>query len=61
MGLPKRKPSLSRRGMRRAHHALKAPGTTACPRCKTVKLPHRVCPTCGYYGGEPRVEMGEKT
>ncbi len=57
MGVPKRKPSLARRGKRRAHQALSRPGLTACPRCKSVKLPHRVCPTCGFYGGQARVEV----
>ena len=22
---------------------------TVCPNCGEVKLPHRVCPSCGYY------------
>jgi large subunit ribosomal protein L32 len=23
---------------------------TACPHCHQLRLPHRVCPACGYYG-----------
>jgi large subunit ribosomal protein L32 len=23
----------------------------ACPHCHAPKLPHRVCPSCGYYNG----------
>jgi large subunit ribosomal protein L32 len=22
-----------------------------CPQCKTRIVPHRVCPTCGFYAG----------
>jgi large subunit ribosomal protein L32 len=22
-----------------------------CPQCKARIVPHRVCPSCGYYGG----------
>ena len=28
-----------------------------CPRCGDLKQPHRVCPTCGYYKGEQRIEV----
>jgi large subunit ribosomal protein L32 len=31
--------------------------TQACPRCSSPKLPHRVCDSCGYYGGKKRVEV----
>jgi large subunit ribosomal protein L32 len=33
--------------------------TQACPRCSSPKLPHRVCPTCGYYRGKKLVEVKE--
>jgi len=49
MAVPKRKTSRSRRGKRRAHKHLCAPSISICPRCKSPKLPHRVCPSCGYY------------
>ncbi len=49
MAVPKRKSSKSKRGMRRSHHALKLKSTSTCPRCKSAKLPHRVCPHCGFY------------
>ena len=51
MALPKRRHSNTRTRKRRAHDALKRPGVTVCPRCDTVKEPHRVCPTCGHYAG----------
>lgn len=49
MATPKRKTSPSRRGMRRAHHALKATTTAECKKCGAPKLPHHVCAACGFY------------
>jgi len=28
-----------------------------CPHCHELKLPHRVCPHCGYYNGMPVVAV----
>jgi large subunit ribosomal protein L32 len=25
---------------------------TECPQCHKPRLPHTVCPSCGYYKGE---------
>jgi large subunit ribosomal protein L32 len=33
---------------------------SACPQCKKPRLPHRVCPHCGYYNGKPVVITEEK-
>ncbi len=57
MALPKRKKSKSRRNMRRSHHALRARPINFCPQCQEVKMPHRVCPECGYYKGRQVVVM----
>ena len=32
---------------------MRAPGLSVCPNCHESKLPHRVCPRCGYYKGKP--------
>jgi large subunit ribosomal protein L32 len=48
---PKRKISKSRRDKRRTHYKAKAPSLGACPNCGEMKLTHRACPSCGYYGG----------
>lgn len=37
--------------MRRAHDAITAAQTSACPQCTKPKLPHRLCPHCGFYKG----------
>ncbi len=59
MAVPKRKTSRSRRGKRRAHWKLEAPSISLCPRCKSPKLPHRVCPSCGYYRNKAYFEEEE--
>jgi large subunit ribosomal protein L32 len=53
MAVPKRRKSRSKRDMRRAHwvRSIRVPTLTACPNCGEAKLPHRVCPSCGYYKG----------
>jgi len=56
---PKRRHSKSRGRKRRAHDALPRVTTTACPNCQQPKLPHRVCPKCGYYGGRQVIEVEE--
>jgi large subunit ribosomal protein L32 len=28
-----------------------------CPQCRQAKLPHTVCPNCGWYGGRQAVEV----
>ncbi|OAG27802.1 50S ribosomal protein L32 [Thermodesulfatator autotrophicus] len=60
MAVPKRKSSRSRRGMRRAHKSLKAPAVSVCPKCKSPKLPHRICPSCGTYRGKVFLTMEEE-
>jgi large subunit ribosomal protein L32 len=44
------------RDTRRAHDAIAAPAKSICPQCHEPKLPHRVCPSCGYYNGKEIVE-----
>lgn len=50
---PKRRHSKSRTSKRRAHDFILAPETIVCPKCKSPKMPHRVCPVCGYYASAP--------
>jgi len=51
MAVPKKKTSISRRNMRRSHHALSAVHSAECPNCGARKLPHHICPSCGHYRG----------
>lgn len=57
--LPKRKTSKSKRNMRRSHHALTPPPLSECPQCHEVKMPHHVCPACGYYKGREVIKIKE--
>jgi large subunit ribosomal protein L32 len=59
MAVPKRKLSKSRKRLRRGHHNAAGTLAQACPRCNSPKLSHRVCDTCGYYGGKKRIEVEE--
>jgi large subunit ribosomal protein L32 len=56
MAVPKRKTSRAVRDARRATHNLSAPAVSVCPQCHEPKLPHRVCPSCGYYRGREIVD-----
>jgi large subunit ribosomal protein L32 len=55
--LPKRKLSKGRRDRRRAHDALTANNLVQCSQCGEMRLPHTVCPNCGYYQGREIVSM----
>ena len=58
--LPKQKISKGRRDRRRAHHALKAKNLTQCSNCGHLRLPHKVCPHCGYYQGREIYEVEQE-
>ena len=49
MAVPKKKISPSRRGMRRSHDALGLTTISECANCGAEKLPHHICPSCGFY------------
>ncbi len=58
---PKRKHSKSRRDKRRsANSKVYAVNLSVCSQCKQARLPHRVCPHCGYYNGKPVVVIETK-
>ena len=61
MALPKRKHSKSRRDKRRsANSKLTMASLSICSQCKKLRLPHRVCPHCGYYNGKPVIIIETK-
>jgi len=49
MPVPKRRRSSSLRDRGRAHKKLAEKRYATCPRCEAARLPHRICPSCGYY------------
>ncbi|RJQ40135.1 MAG: 50S ribosomal protein L32 [Anaerolineaceae bacterium] len=55
--LPKRKLSKGRRDRRRAHDALKVQSLVQCSNCGEMRLPHTVCPSCGFYKGREIVKV----
>ena len=57
--LPKKKHSKKRQGGRSAHFGLRPVSLSECPQCHNAKLPHRVCPSCGYYNGREVVVTEE--
>ena len=52
MGVPKRRMSKMRLRTRKAANRAKAPQLAGCSQCGARVLPHRVCPSCGYYKGK---------
>ena len=58
MAVPKKKKSkLKTRSRRAGAWKLAAPSRSVCPRCGKAKLPHTVCPTCGWYKGRVAVDV----
>jgi large subunit ribosomal protein L32 len=54
---PKRRHSKRRTSNRRAHDGLVRAGVSECPKCHEQKLPHRACPSCGFYKGREVIEV----
>ena len=60
MAVPKRKTSKQRKNKRRASsYRLGGATVVECPNCHEMKLPHRVCPSCGHYAGKEIVTEAE--
>ena len=57
MAVPKKRTSKARKGQRRSHQALRAPGRSDCPQCGATKQSHRVCPECGHYRGRQIIQV----
>ena len=57
MAVPKNKVSKARRDKRRANWKLTAPNLVECLQCHELKLPHRVCPSCGQYKGKEVIKV----
>ncbi len=57
MGVPKKRKSKMKTALRRSHHALKQINLVGCANCKNPILPHRACPSCGFYQGKLAVAV----
>ncbi len=58
---PKRKHSKGRRDRRRAHDALETINLVTCSNCGEPRLPHTVCPNCGFYNGREAVTIEKES
>ncbi|MFH1790741.1 MAG: 50S ribosomal protein L32 [Candidatus Omnitrophota bacterium] len=54
---PKRRHSKERGRLRRTHYKLKRHTLAKCAQCGKLKMPHKVCPHCGYYKGKQVIEI----
>jgi large subunit ribosomal protein L32 len=54
MAVPKKRTSVSRKGLRRAgqHHKLYRKHPMNCPNCGDMTMPNHACPSCGFYKGK---------
>ncbi len=59
MPVPKKKSTTTRRDKRRTNQKLSEPALSTCEHCGSKKMPHVVCPVCGYYGGVERVRPAD--
>lgn len=59
MAVPKKKNSVSRKGLRRAgqHHKLYRKHPMSCSNCGVHVMPHTVCGACGFYKGKVVVSV----
>jgi large subunit ribosomal protein L32 len=63
VAVPKKRTSVSRKGLRRAgqHHKLFRKFPMSCSNCGDYAMPHHVCPSCGFYKGKQVIEVKQKT
>lgn len=54
MPVPKHKVAKCKSRMRRSnsYYKVETKSLSVCPQCGAKKLPHRICPECGYYKGK---------
>jgi large subunit ribosomal protein L32 len=58
MPVPKKKTSKAKSRSRRASAwTLSEPARSVCPQCHKGKMPHVVCPNCGWYKDRQAVEV----
>jgi large subunit ribosomal protein L32 len=58
VAVPKKKTSKAKSRSRRASAwRLGLPPRSECPQCHRAKLPHVVCPNCGWYAGRQAIDV----
>ena len=58
MAVPKKKTSKAKSRSRRASNwRLEPSARSTCPQCNKAKLPHVVCPNCGWYAGRQAIDV----
>ena len=60
MAVPKKRTSKQRKRKRRTHIKAEPVTVYTCPKCGDPKEPHRVCPACGHYRGQPVLEIDDE-
>jgi len=62
MPVPKHKVAKCKVRIRRSnsYYKVDVPSLSICPNCGARKLPHRVCPVCGFYKGKQIVTKAIK-
>ncbi|MGH2376649.1 MAG: 50S ribosomal protein L32 [bacterium] len=53
----KRRHSRARTARRRSRWKSAPVTLVTCPQCKARIVPHRVCPSCGYYAGREVISI----
>ncbi|SMB93591.1 LSU ribosomal protein L32P [Desulfonispora thiosulfatigenes DSM 11270] len=58
MGVQQSRRSKSRTRKKRSMWArLDTPTRMECPQCHEAKMPHRVCPSCGFYKNREAIKV----
>jgi large subunit ribosomal protein L32 len=60
MAVPKKRHTKSRRNKRRGNIFLDKPTFVSCNKCGKDSLPHRVCPSCGFYKNREVIDVFKK-
>lgn len=59
MAVPRNRMSNARKNSKKAHHAKKPKNASACGNCGTMRIPHRICHSCGQYGDRSYAKQEE--
>ena len=61
MALPKRRHSRARGRKRRTNWKIAAVNVVECAHCHQARLPHHICPQCGYYDGREVIAPSQES